>query len=146
MSRLLSLWRTYLLVCLVVTSSFAVLVRIFGGSAIHLIYRGKFDDVSALLSTLALLPLVLGVGNTMNSALKSIEKPNMVLYGYLASGVATFLGGIPLVIHFGLRGAVYGMLLSAAVYSATLGAGFAACLQKKPYRVHLANPNEIGLP
>ncbi|HEV3205690.1 MAG TPA: hypothetical protein VGZ28_01955 [Terriglobales bacterium] len=146
MSRLLSLWRTYLLVCLVVTSSFAVLVRIFGGSAIHLIYRGKFDDVSALLSTLALLPLVLGVGNTMNSALKSIEKPNMVLYGYLASGVATFLGGIPLVIHFGLRGAVYGMLLSAAVYSATLGAGFAACLQKRPYRVHLANPNEIGLP
>ena len=146
MGRLLSLWRTYLLICLAVTSGFALLVRIFGGPAIHLIYGGKFDDVAALLRTLALLPLVLGVGNTINSALKSIEKPNVVLYGYLASGAATFLGGIPLVIRFGLRGAVYGMLLSAGVYSATLSIGFAACLQKRPHRVRLGTANEIGLP
>jgi O-antigen/teichoic acid export membrane protein len=145
MGKLLSLWRTYLLVCVVVTSVFAVLVRIFGGAAIHLIYAGKFDDVSALLSTLALLPLVLGIGSTMNSALKSIEKPNLVLYGYLASGAVTVLGGIPLVIYFGLRGAVYGMLLSAAVYTATLGVGFVAYLHR-PYRVQLATTTEIGLP
>jgi hypothetical protein len=43
-----------------------------------------------------------------------------VFYAYIASASVTFVAGIPLVIHLGLRGAVYGMLLSALMYSATL--------------------------
>ncbi len=66
----------------------------------------------------------MALGNTMNDALKAIEKPEFVFYAYLCSGAATFLGGIPLVIHFGLRGAVYGMLLSAGTYTAALAVGF----------------------
>ncbi len=119
-----SLWKKYLLGFVLVSGGFVLLVVLFGKPVVHRIYGGKFDDVSALLGTLALLPLLMAIGNTMNGAMKSVERPNMVLYAYLASGATTFAAGIPLVIHFGLRGAVYGMLVSAAAYTATLGIGF----------------------
>jgi O-antigen/teichoic acid export membrane protein len=124
LSEFFSLWRMYLLGFILISGSFVLLVVFFGNPVIHLIYGGKFDEVSPLLGTLALLPLLMAIGNTMNAAMKSVERPNLVLYAYLASGVATFAAGIPLVIHFGVRGAVYGMLVSAGVYSATLGVGF----------------------
>ncbi len=66
----------------------------------------------------------MAIGNSMNAAMKSVEKPNLVLYAYLASGAATFAIGIPLVMSLGVRGAVYGMVVSAAVYATTLGIGF----------------------
>jgi O-antigen/teichoic acid export membrane protein len=126
---LFTLWKIYAALCIVVTVSFAAVVRFYGAPALHLLYGGKFDGVAALLAPLALLPVVMGIGNTMNAALKSIEKPNLVLYAYLASGTATFLAGIPLVVHFGLSGAVYGMLVSASVYTAALGVGFISSIQ-----------------
>jgi len=43
-----------------------------------------------------------------------------VFYAYVASGLVTFLAGTPLVIRYGVRGAVYGMLLSAAAYTLML--------------------------
>jgi len=87
---------------------------------LHLTYGGKFDDMAPLLGMLALTPFLMAAGNAANAALKAIEKPNIVLYGYVASGAVTFLAGIPLVSHFGLRGAVYGMLISAGTYTSTL--------------------------
>jgi O-antigen/teichoic acid export membrane protein len=118
--QLTSLWKLYGIANVVVTGSFAALVCFIGRPAIHVLYRGRFDDASFLLPILAFVSVAMGVGNTANAALKSIEKPNVVFWGYVASGVSTFLVGIPLVIHFGLRGAAYGMLLSAGVYSVAL--------------------------
>jgi len=119
-----SLWKKYLLSFVLLSGGFVLLAIIFGNSVVHRIYGGKFDEVSTLLGTMALVPLLMAVGNTMNAAMKSVERPNMVLYAYVASGAATFVAGIPMVIHFGVRGAVYGMVVSAAVYAATLGVGF----------------------
>jgi O-antigen/teichoic acid export membrane protein len=68
--------------------------------------------------------LLVGTGNTMAQALNAAEKPKLVFYGFLSSGVATFVLGIPLVIHFGLRGAVYGLLLSGITFSVAIGIGF----------------------
>jgi O-antigen/teichoic acid export membrane protein len=119
-----SLWRMYLLGFVLVSGSFVLLAVFFGNPLVHRVYGGKFDDVATLLGTLTVVPLLMAIGNTMNAAMKSGERPNMVLYAYLASGAATFAAGIPLVIHFGVRGAVYGMLVSAGVYAATLGVGF----------------------
>jgi O-antigen/teichoic acid export membrane protein len=118
--QLISLWRLYGIVNVLVTGGFAALVCVFGRALIHVLYRGRFDDASVLLPILAFVSVAMVIGHSANVALKSIERPNMVFWGYVASGAATFLAGIPLVIHFGLRGAAYGMLLSAGVYSATL--------------------------
>jgi O-antigen/teichoic acid export membrane protein len=121
---LLSLWKKYLAAFILIGAAFVSAILLLGGSVMHWIYAGKFDDLSGLLRTLAPLPMVMGIGHTMNVALKSVEKPHMVFCAYMASGAATFLAGIPLIIHFGLRGTVYGMLLSAGVYTATLGIGW----------------------
>jgi len=127
---LLSAWKWYLLAFLLIGSSFIICVRWFGGPILHLIYGGKFDDVSYLLGTLALLPVLMGVGSTMNVVMKAAERPNIVLYAYISSGVATFGIGIPLMIHFGLRGAVYGMLISGSIYTVALGVGFLSLMPR----------------
>jgi len=106
------------------TALFALAVRLAGKPAMHLLYAGKFDDVAPLLYLLALLPVLMGVACTMGCALNATEKPKLVFYAYLCSGATTLIGGIPLVIHFGLRGAVYGLLLSGGVCSAVLLVGF----------------------
>lgn len=117
---LISLWGRYSLLSLGVTATFAAVVHTVSLPLLHFIYGGKFDELAGLLGWLVLVPLVMGVGNSTNAALKAIERPNAVFYGYVASGVVTFLAGIPLVLHLGLRGAVYGMSLSAAAYTLTL--------------------------
>ena len=73
--------------------------------------------MSALLATFAILPVIMGIGNTLNVALKSMERPDLVFRAYVVSGLTTAIVGVPLVRHFGLRGAIYGMLTSAAMYT-----------------------------
>jgi O-antigen/teichoic acid export membrane protein len=113
-------WKAYCAGSLVVTGGFAACVNLFGKPAMHILYMGKFDDVAPLLGMLALLPVIMAIGTTMNATLKAMEKPNLVFYSYVCSGSATVLLGAPLVTHFGLRGVVYGLLLSATAYSVSL--------------------------
>jgi O-antigen/teichoic acid export membrane protein len=121
---LVPLWRAYCVGCIAITCSFAAFVSIFGKQVIHLLYAGKFDDVAPLVTTLALLPVVTGIGNTINAALKAMEQPKVVFYAYALSGLTTFVVGIPLVTRLGLHGAIYGMVASAAVYTSTMGIAF----------------------
>jgi O-antigen/teichoic acid export membrane protein len=129
MTGLVPLLKRYVFLSLSVTGAFALLIRILGTPLLHLLYQGKFDDIAGLLGTFALVPVVMGVGNAVNAATKAMERPSSVFWAYVSSGAATIIAGVPLVIHFGLRGAVSGMLLSAAVYSATLSVSFYLQLQ-----------------
>lgn len=137
MGNLVSLWKRYGFALLGVTASFTLFVRIWGRQMMHVLYAGRFDGLAPLLSTLALLPLLMGIGHTMNDALKSLERPRIVFYAYLCSGAATFLLGIPLVIHFGLRGAVYGMLVSGGTYSGALALGFLPNIYRKAHQLEV---------
>jgi O-antigen/teichoic acid export membrane protein len=123
--------KRYAMAVVTATALFALAVRLVGKPVMHWLYNGKFDDLAPMLYALAFLPLVMGIGNTMNDALKATEHPKMVFYAYVCSGAATLLGGIPLVIHFGLSGAVYGMFLSAAAYTAALAAGYFSTIYLK---------------
>ncbi len=124
MGNFLSFSKRYALAAVSATALFALAVRLAGRPVMHGLYNGKFDDLAPILYILAFLPLVMSIGNTMNDSLKAAEKPKLVFYAYLSSGTATLLGGIPLVIRFGLMGAVYGLLLSAGVYTGVLALGF----------------------
>jgi len=120
----LHLWKRYALATLGVTGCFAVSVWLLGRPVMHLLYAGNYDGLARHLFVLALLPLLMGTGNTMNNALISSERPKLVFLAYVCSAAATFLGGIPLVLHFGLWGAVYGMLLSGVTYTGALAVAF----------------------
>jgi len=124
MGDFLSFAKRYGLAVVSATALFAFAVRIVGRAVMHWLYHGKFDDLAPMLYLLAFLPLLMGVGSVMGCALNAAEKPRLVFYAYVSSGAATLLGGIPLVIHFGLMGAAYGLMLSAAVYTAALFVGF----------------------
>jgi len=141
---LIHLWHKYTLAAIAATGLFSLCVYFFSLRILHLIYGGKFDGLAHLLGTMAALPVLMALGNTANVALKAIEKPDFVFYGYLASGVVTFLGGVPLVIHFGLPGAVYGMLLSTFAYALTLSAGFLFLVRRQIPNPMLASTLETG--
>ena len=119
-----SLWKRYTYATVGVTGLFALIVIFLGKPVMHILYAGKFDSLAPLLDLLALVPILIGIRATMSNALNAAEKPRLVLYAYISSGAATFLFGIPLVIHFGLHGAVYGMLLSAGMCTGVLAIGF----------------------
>ena len=122
--RFLFIWKRYVLVTLGVTGTFALAVRLMGRHVLHVIYAGKYDDLVPYLFVLALLPILTGIGSAMNNAVIATEKPKLVFVAYVCSGTATFLGGILLVVRFGLRGSVYGMLLSAATFTGALALAF----------------------
>ncbi len=125
MRSFLSLWKRYALVTLAVTGLFALTVRMIGKFVMHILYAGKYDGLTPFLFVLAVLPLLMGIASTLNNAVIATEKPNLVFFAYVCSGAATFLGGVLLVAHFGLWGAVYGMLLSSATYAGALALAFA---------------------
>jgi len=124
LTGLIPLWKNYCLGWLAVTSTFTVFVLAWGKPMMHILYAGRFDDVAPLLAVLAFLPVIMGIGNTTNAALKAMEKPQSVFYAYVASGFATFLIGLPLIVHSGIRGAIYGMLVSAGAYTLAMGMAF----------------------
>jgi O-antigen/teichoic acid export membrane protein len=121
--KLVSLWWMFGAMTVAITLAYAACMWIFGGRLMHLLYKGKFDDVSTLLAAFALLPVIMGIGNSLNVALKSMERPDSVFFAYFASGLATAVWGTVLVRHLGLRGAVYGMLISAGVYTLVMLVG-----------------------
>jgi O-antigen/teichoic acid export membrane protein len=106
------------------TGLFVLAIRVWGKSLVHLLYAGRYDGVAPLLFMLSVLPLLMAIGHTMNNALIAAEKPKLVFFAYLCSGAATFLLGMPLVMYYGLWGAVYGMLLSGVTYTTAFGLAF----------------------
>ncbi len=129
--QLRHLWRQCALLYLGIGLAYALMVGLGSLPLLHAVYGGKFDSVAPLLRWYVLLPVAMALGNATNAALKAMEKPRAVFYAYLTSGAATFVLGIPLVIRFGLRGAIYGMLLSAASYTAALAFFFYRCNRPK---------------
>jgi O-antigen/teichoic acid export membrane protein len=116
-------WKWYAIAITAATLSFFLLICACGKPLTHLLYGGRYDDASPLLSLLVLVPVVMGVGHTMNAALKAAERPRLVFWAYVCSGAVTFAAGVPLVARCGVRGAVYGMLASGAAYTAALSVG-----------------------
>jgi O-antigen/teichoic acid export membrane protein len=122
--KLRQMWRQCSLVFFGLSAAFALVVGAESFRLLHLVYGGKFDEGGSLLRWYVMLPVVMGLGHAANAALKATERPQAVFYAYVMSGATTFLLGIPLVIHWGLRGAVFGMLLSGISYAVVLTFSF----------------------
>lgn len=128
-SKFVSLWKRFTLATMGLTGLFAVAVRFLGKPVLHLLYAGKYDGLAPYLSLLAFLPFVTWIGTVMGQAFLAAEKPKFIFWAYVGGGAATLLGGIPLVLHYGLWGAVYGMLLSGATYTTVLAVAFGFAFQ-----------------
>jgi O-antigen/teichoic acid export membrane protein len=124
MRDFLTLWKRYSLATLGISALYVVVIRIVGRPLVHILYAGKYDGLAPYLFLLTVVPLVMWAGGTMGHALNAVEKPHFVFWAYVTSGTATLFFGVPLVIYFGLWGAVYGMLLSSVAYTLALVISF----------------------
>lgn len=124
MEKLYRLHRQCYLLFLAVSSAFALAVAVASARLLHFVYGAKFDDLAPVLRAFVTVPVAAGIGHAANAALKAVERPQAVFFAYLLGGVVTFSLGVFLVVHLGLRGAVYGMLFSTATYSAFLVSRF----------------------
>ncbi|MGA3196206.1 MAG: polysaccharide biosynthesis C-terminal domain-containing protein [Terriglobales bacterium] len=138
-TKLRRMWRQCSLAFAGMSSAFALIVGVGSLRWLHLLYGGKFDDAAPLLRWYVLLPVVMGLGHAANAALKATEKPKAVFHAYLASGAITFVLGVPLVMRWGVRGAVFGMLLSAAGYAAATGFSLCRSIRAASLQQQLAN-------
>jgi O-antigen/teichoic acid export membrane protein len=124
MDSFLSLGKLYVSAVAAVTLLFAGAVRLLGARVMHTLYAGKYDGLAGLLSVLAWVPLLTCVGGAICDGIKAAERPRLVFYAFLVSAAATLAAGMPLVVYFGLRGAVYGMVLSSATYATVSALAF----------------------
>jgi O-antigen/teichoic acid export membrane protein len=96
--------------------SYLLLLGILNEPIINLLYGKEYSEYSNLLWFIGLIPLVNGIVSILGTALRALEKPNLVFKSVLISSIITLIVGIPMISWFGLIGAIIGYLssLSAA--------------------------------
>jgi O-antigen/teichoic acid export membrane protein len=99
---------------------YAPLVLIFGSQLAELLFGTEYRIDGTTLWLLAGIPLVTAVSGVSGAVLRVLERPDRVLWTYVAATAVTFLIGLPLVYGYGVDGALASMLLASAT-TATLG-------------------------
>ena len=88
----------------------------------HLFYGGKYEQYSGWpMLLVALLPFGTCASAVLGSGLRAIERPDLILWCYVASALSAVALGIPLAAKFGVSGALLGLLISSLVTVALMG-------------------------
>lgn len=111
-----------------------VFLWFFGDMASDIFYAGKYSGDEATLLFLGLQTTLGAVVMVIAGALRAMERPRLVAFGYFGSTVLCFSVGLPLTAKFGIVGATAGMLISMVVNSFILFAIFVQ--QRKLMAVH----------
>jgi O-antigen/teichoic acid export membrane protein len=111
--RVASLMWPALIVLVAGGAVYALLVGLFGGTLIELIYRGRYTKYADLAWLMGLLVVPTAASTTFGSFLRADEKPDRVLSAYVAATVVACVGIIA-IYAWGLLGAVLGLLASSA--------------------------------
>ena len=98
--------------------SSAPVVLVFGAQLAELLFGPQYRLDQATLWLLAVIPLVSAVSGVAGAVLRALERPDRVLWTYVAATAVTCLVGLPLVLRFSVNGALASLLLSAATTAA----------------------------
>jgi O-antigen/teichoic acid export membrane protein len=87
----------------------------------QLLYAGKYQEYKTwpLLFTL-LVPIMVTAAIIVGSALRALEKPQWILWSYMASTVSVIALGLPLTFHSGVLGATGSLFMSSLVAAVTM--------------------------
>ena len=97
---------------LALSAGYAPLVLIFGSWFADLLFDKRYPIDGTTLWLLAAIPLVTAVSGVSGAVLRAVERPDRVLWTYVAATAVTFVIGLPLVYGYGVDGALGSMLLS----------------------------------
>jgi O-antigen/teichoic acid export membrane protein len=95
------------------------LLAVLRSQIIEWLYKGQYAEYSNLLLAVGLLPFFGGMTASFGSALRAIERPDLVFWCYVAATVVALTVGLWLLATQGVKGAVIGTLASNFV-TATL--------------------------
>jgi O-antigen/teichoic acid export membrane protein len=84
------------------------------GPVFHLLYRGKYLEVSYLLPYVAVETVLWSAAFGPTIVLRGMESPDSVFYARCAASVLSLALGVPLTMIYGLWGCVLGIMLSQA--------------------------------
>jgi O-antigen/teichoic acid export membrane protein len=90
---------------------YALLVGLFGGTLIDLVYRGRYTQYAHLTWIVGLIVLPIAARITFGSALRARERPDRELSAYLTATVVACVG-IVAIAAWGLLGAILGQLVA----------------------------------
>ncbi len=103
------------LVSVAAAAFYWTLVLLFRGPLFHLLYSGKYADVSPLLRTVAIGSLFWSAAYGSAIVLRAMESPASIFVAYVTAAVISLLVGIPAARMFGVAGGIWGINISDAV-------------------------------
>jgi O-antigen/teichoic acid export membrane protein len=104
------MWKA-LLVLVAGASIYAVVVGVFGGPLIDLVYQGRYTQYAHLAWLMGLVVVPFAAGVAFGSALRALERPDRELSAAVVA-VAVTCVGIAAIASWGLLGAILGLLAS----------------------------------
>lgn len=104
-----------------ITVIYSGVLGISGNVVLRMLYGGKYDFLSRDMILLSgLLPLGGAIISILGNGLRALERPDLIFRCYLLSTIVTALIGIPLMVLWGIIGALLGMSLASAAAGASL--------------------------
>lgn len=91
-----------------------VIVVTFRGPIVNHLYSGKYVHVTTLLPWVALGSILRITATAQTITLRAMHSPALALVAYSAAGVVAVVAGIPSTRFYGVRGAVFTLILSSA--------------------------------
>jgi O-antigen/teichoic acid export membrane protein len=97
---------------LALSVAYAPLVLLFGPELAEVLFGGQYSIDGPTLWLLAAIPLAAAFSGISTAVLRAMERPDHVLWAYVAATGVTVLVGLPLVHRYSVDGALGSMLLS----------------------------------
>ena len=99
-----------LAVLLAGASLYALLIGLFGGPLMDLLFRGRYTQYTGYAWLMGLTVLPPAAIAVFGSVLQAYERPDRVLWAYVVSTVVTCAFGVAAIAAWGLLGAILGLL------------------------------------
>lgn len=92
----------------------------FGEPIIGLLYSGKYVEFASLTWLIGLIPIIAGFDAVLHTQLKAAERPDRLFFASVASSAVLIVVGLPMILVWGLTGAVVAVLISYVAQALTL--------------------------
>jgi O-antigen/teichoic acid export membrane protein len=102
------------LVAILVPSAilYLLLIAAFHAQILRVLYAGRYSNASVwAIIAIGILPITNGVGGLIGAALRALERPRLIFFGYIAQTIVALFCGIPICLRYGVSGAAFSLVL-----------------------------------
>jgi O-antigen/teichoic acid export membrane protein len=89
-----------------------IFLGLFAEKLIHFLYGGQYVEYAHLLWFVGILPVIAGIAAVLSNTLRALERPDQVFWAYFGSAIVAVSLGPLAILHWGIRGAIFGQISS----------------------------------